>query len=158
MSSFSSGKRPNEYCRREDLQAHPTPNRSMDQNVHVQRMDMRPCDKCKTEIYVANITCVQLSAPNARICPLRIASRPRNDLRLVVLEIIRKIPTPIKIKSALPPPPPPNPKYPAPPSNEEFYGHRFSCRKNAFFQARIKLAQPFLERGKGPPPPRFQPY
>ena len=29
-------------------------------------------------------------------------------------------------------PPPPNPKYP-PPKNEEFFGHRFSCRKNAFF-------------------------
>ena len=27
-------------------------------------------------------------------------------------------------------------------TNEEFYGHRFSCRKNAFFQAPIKLAQP----------------
>mmetsp|Transcript_2625 Transcript_2625/g.6756 ORF Transcript_2625/g.6756 Transcript_2625/m.6756 type:complete len:1758 (-) Transcript_2625:76-5349(-) len=30
---------------------------SMDQNIHVQRMDTRPCDKCKEEIYVACISC-----------------------------------------------------------------------------------------------------
>ena len=36
-------------------------------------------------------------------------------------------------------PPPPKP----PPPNAEFYGHGFSCRKNAFFQVSIKLAQPF---------------
>ena len=35
-------------------------------------------------------------------------------------------------------PPPKNPKYP-PPSNEEFYGHRFSCRKNAFFPRAHKI-------------------
>ena len=40
---------------------------------------------------------------------------------------LRKILAPIKIKSALPPPPKP------PPKNAEFYGHGFSCRKNAFF-------------------------
>ena len=40
-------------------------------------------------------------------------------------------------------PPPQNPKYPPPPQNEEFYGHGFSCRTDAFFQTSIKLAQPF---------------
>ena len=30
-----------------------------------------------------------------------------------------------------------------PPQNAEFYGHGFSCRKSAFFQVSIKLAQPF---------------
>ena len=50
----------------------------------------------------------------------------------------RKILAPIKTKSALPPPP----KTP-PQKNAEFYGHGFSCRKNAFFQVSIKLAQPF---------------
>ena len=39
----------------------------------------------------------------------------------------------IKIKSALPPPPK------KPPQNAEFYGHGFSCRKNAFFQVSIKI-------------------
>ena len=50
---------------------------------------------------------------------------------------VRKIRAPIKIKSALPPPQNP------PPKKGEFYGHRFSCRKNAFFQVSIKLAHPF---------------
>ena len=43
-------------------------------------------------------------------------------------------------------PPPPKKKKPntPPPQTEEFYGHGFFfCRKNAFFQAPIKLAQPF---------------
>ena len=40
------------------------------------------------------------------------------------------------------PPPPKNP-IPPPPQTEEFYGHGFSCRTDAFFQASIKLAQPF---------------
>ena len=40
--------------------------------------------------------------------------------------------------------PPPKPKIPPPPKNEEFYGHGFSCRTDVFFfQASIKLAQPF---------------
>ena len=47
---------------------------------------------------------------------------------------IRKILGPIKIKSALPPPQT---------QNAEFCGHGFSCRKNAFFQADLKLGQPF---------------
>ena len=51
--------------------------------------------------------------------------------------IIRRIRAPIKIKSALPPPPK------TPPQKGEFYGHGFSCRKNAFFQVSIKLAHPF---------------
>ena len=46
---------------------------------------------------------------------------------------VRKIRAPIKIKSALPPPPKP------PPKKEEFYGHRFSCRKNAFFPGVHKI-------------------
>ena len=49
--------------------------------------------------------------------------------------LFRKIRAPIKIKSALRPPPPPNP----PPKKEEFYGHRFSCRKNAFFPGVHKI-------------------
>ena len=57
-----------------------------------------------------------------------------------------KILAPIKIKSALPPQPKKKPKIPPPPppQNAEFDGKNgFSCRKNAFFQASIKLAQPF---------------
>ena len=50
----------------------------------------------------------------------------------------RKILAPIKIKSALPP----NPKY-HPPLTRNFTDIGFSCRKNAFFQAPMKLAQPF---------------
>ena len=57
--------------------------------------------------------------------------------------IFRKILAPIKIKSAPPPPPKKNSKYPPPQKNEEFYEQSFSCRKNAFFQAPIELAQPF---------------
>ena len=38
-------------------------------------------------------------------------------------------------------PPPAKPKIPPP--NPKFYGHGFSCRTDAFFQASIKLAQPF---------------
>ena len=53
----------------------------------------------------------------------------------------RKIRAPIKIKSA--PPPPPKPKIPPPPKTRNFMDMGFSCRKNAFFQASIKLAQPF---------------
>ena len=49
---------------------------------------------------------------------------------------VRKIRAPIKIKSALPPP------KKTPPKKGEFYGHGFSCRKNAFFQVSIKLAHP----------------
>ena len=54
----------------------------------------------------------------------------------------RKIPVPIKMKSALPPPPK-KPKIPPPPKRGILWTWRFSCRKNAFFQAPIKLAQPF---------------
>ena len=46
----------------------------------------------------------------------------------------RKIRAPIKIKSA-PPPPPKTP----PPKKGEFYGHRFPCRKNAFFPGVHKI-------------------
>ena len=51
----------------------------------------------------------------------------------------RKILAPIKIKSALPPPPPQNPIYPPPQKNEEFYGHGFSCRTDAFFPGVHKI-------------------
>ena len=50
--------------------------------------------------------------------------------------------SPIKIKSALPPPKK-KPKYPPSPKRRNFVDMGFSCRKNAFFQASIKLAQPF---------------
>ena len=56
------------------------------------------------------------------------------------LQFNQKNPRAHKIKSALPPPPR-KPK--SPPPSEEFYGHCFSCRKNAFFQVPIKLAHPF---------------
>ena len=51
--------------------------------------------------------------------------------------LIQKNPRAHKIKLALPPPPQKtqNP----PPHNEEFYGHRFSCRKNAFFPGVHKI-------------------
>ena len=52
------------------------------------------------------------------------------------IQKFRKIRAPIKIKSALPP-------QKSPPQKGEFYGHGFSCRKNAFFQVSIKLAHPF---------------
>ena len=39
------------------------------------------------------------------------------------------------------PPPPPKPKIPPPPKRGILYGHRFSCRKNAFFQVSIKFAR-----------------
>ena len=48
--------------------------------------------------------------------------------------LLRKIRAPIKIKSALPPPPPKPPL-----KKEEFYGHGFSCRKNAFFPGVHKI-------------------
>ena len=69
---------------------------------------------------------------------LKIANRRFEDSResLARYQNIRRIRAPIKIKSALPPP---NPKYPPPPQNEEFYGHRFSCRKNAFFPGVHKI-------------------
>ena len=51
-----------------------------------------------------------------------------------------KIRAPIKIKSALPPPK--KPKIPPPPANEEFYGHRFSCRKERIFPGVHKIDAP----------------
>ena len=53
--------------------------------------------------------------------------------------LVQKNPRAHKNKIGTPPPP----QNPPPPLKEEFYGHGFSCRKNAFFQAPIKLAQPF---------------
>ena len=51
----------------------------------------------------------------------------------------QKNPRALKNKIGTPPPP-----TKTPPLKEEFYGHAFfPCRKNAFFQAPIKLAQPF---------------
>ena len=49
---------------------------------------------------------------------------------------VRKIRAPHKNKIGTPPPPPPKPP---PPKKEEFYGHRFSCRKNAFFPGVHKI-------------------
>ena len=58
----------------------------------------------------------------------------------MVQDLFRKIPAPIKTKSALPPPPnpksppPPNPKSPSPPKKRGIlWTWRFSCRKKAFF-------------------------
>ena len=55
---------------------------------------------------------------------------------------IRKIRGPIKIKSALPPPF--QTQNTPPPKTRNFMDMGFSCRKNAFFQASIKLTHPFL--------------
>ena len=55
----------------------------------------------------------------------------------------RKILAPIKIKSALPPPQKKKQKKYPPPKTRNSMGIGFSCRKNACFQAPIKLAQPF---------------
>ena len=57
------------------------------------------------------------------------------------LNYFRIIYAPIKIKSALPPPP--KPKIPPTPKTRDFMDTGFSCRKNAFFRASIKLARPF---------------
>ena len=59
-----------------------------------------------------------------------------NDCAIVNFRKIRAI----KMKSALPPPK--NPKYPLP-KTRNFMDMGFSCRKNAFFQASIKLTHPF---------------
>ena len=61
---------------------------------------------------------------------------------VAVVADVRKILAPIKIKSALPPPPPKTQNTP-PPKTWNFMDRGFSCRKNAFFQVPIKLAQPF---------------
>ena len=42
-------------------------------------------------------------------------------------------------KNKIGPPPPPKTQNTPPPQNEEFYGHRFSCRKNAFFPGVHKI-------------------
>ena len=66
------------------------------------------------------------------------ASGTSNQLLLVDEAQLRKIRAPIKIKSALSPPPPQTP----PPKKGEFYGHGFSCRKNAFFPGVHKIGAP----------------
>ena len=55
---------------------------------------------------------------------------------------IRKIPAPIKIKSALPPPPP-QPQNTPPPKTRNFTDTGFPAERRHFFQVSIKLAQPF---------------
>ena len=54
-------------------------------------------------------------------------------------DLPQKIPAPIKIKSALPPQTQNTP----PPKTRNFMDMEVSCRKSAFFQVSIKLAQPF---------------
>ena len=49
---------------------------------------------------------------------------------------------PIKIKSALPHPPPKKPKYPL--KRGILWAWTSSCRKNAIFEAPVRLAPPFL--------------
>ena len=68
---------------------------------------------------------------------------------LLKTTLFQKILAPIKIKSALPPPP--KPKIPPPPKRRNFMDMAFSCRTDAFFQASIKLAQPF-------PAPKFKDF
>ena len=63
-----------------------------------------------------------------------------NGCAMDLVFFFRKILAPIKIKSALQPPP--KPKIP-PPKTRNFMDMGFSCRKNAFFQASIKLTHPF---------------
>ena len=53
---------------------------------------------------------------------------------------LRKIPAPIKIKSA---PPPPKPKIPPPPKTRNFMDTGFPAERRQKFQAPIKLAQAF---------------
>ena len=69
----------------------------------------------------------------------KIASNPVMSVAVMVfsaLKKIRKIRAPIKIKSALPPPPKKKTQ------KREFYGHGFSCRKNAFFPGVHKIGAP----------------
>ena len=66
---------------------------------------------------------------------LKVKNNPKRFSGL--LKKFRKIRAPIKIKSALPPPPNPPPQ-----KKEEFYGHGFSCRKNAFFPGVHKIGAP----------------
>ena len=57
---------------------------------------------------------------------------------------IRKIPAPIKIKSALPPPPPRKiQNTPPPPKTRNFMDIGFPAERTHFFQVSITLGQPF---------------
>ena len=53
-------------------------------------------------------------------------------MKATELERIRKIPAPIKVKSALPPPKK-KPEITPPPLNEEFYGHGVFLQKERIF-------------------------
>ena len=64
------------------------------------------------------------------------------NFHMSYFHMIRKIPAPIKIKSALPPPQKKTQNTP-PKKTRNFMDMRFSCRENAFFQASIKLTHPF---------------
>ena len=71
--------------------------------------------------------------------------KQKSKWTLAMLPTIRKLLAPIKIKSALPPPKKKKQNTP-PPKTRNLMDMAFSCRKNAFFQAPIKLAQPFPAR------------
>ena len=79
--------------------------------------------------------------PNLRLCLCVCVSNGLQSSRetptRVPTGICQKNPRAHKIKSALPPPPPK-----PPPKKGEFYGHGFSCRKNAFLPGVHKIGTP----------------
>ena len=81
------------------------------------------------------------SRETIRVCVFLFAWNAR-PLHGKAAKHFRKILAPIKIKSALPPPPP-NPKIPPPKSRNFMDMGFFPAERAHFFQATIKLAQPF---------------
>ena len=63
---------------------------------------------------------------------------PKLDILRSKPSIVQKNPRAHKNKIGTPPPPPKAP----PPKKGEFYGHGFSCRKNAFFPGVHKIGAP----------------
>ena len=82
-----------------------------------------------------------MSQGRVPICPRDGLVHARHHLSQNVYVDFRKIRAPIKIKSALPPPP--KTQNTPPSKTRNFMDMGFSCRKNAFFQASIKLTHPF---------------
>ena len=82
-----------------------------------------------------------------KLSPLSVGFPQRRPLNLIKWpQFINSQQEPRAHKNKIGAPPPPQkkkPKYPPPPKTRHFMGMGFSCRKNAFFQAPIKLAQPF---------------
>ena len=70
-----------------------------------------------------------------------VSSLSRNSsLETAFRPFLRKVPAPIKTKSALPPPPP-NPKPKTPPKRGILWTWRFSCRKNTEILGAHEMAQ-----------------